>query len=145
MKVSFSGDICFRDVAQSLELSHEVKSIYESSDYNVACLEGPVCDSKLVPYIKMGPSLAQDASISKLLPLFTHLDCANNHIMDFGYKGVEQSLDYLRAHGQIGIGVSGIYPEMYKPAIIEKDNLKIALFCWAEAQYGCCKSEREGR
>lgn len=65
--------------------------------------------------------------------------------MDFGYEGVKQSLDYLKGNNQVGIGVSDIYPNMYMPIVIEKDGVKVALFCWAEAQYGCCKSVREGK
>ena len=52
---------------------------------------------------------------------------ANNHIMDFGPKGVATTLRVLDDHGIKHAGAGANLTEALRPAVIEKKGLKVAL------------------
>lgn len=144
MTITFSGDICVNSPINNISFSNSVRDLFEETDYSFACLEGPIINGDTKPFCKIGPNLKQDKSVVDFFPLFTHMSLANNHIMDYGYEGCSQTISFLSEYGLIGAGASDRYPTMYEPIVLEKDGIKVSVFCWAEAQYGCCKSEVEG-
>ena len=141
MKISFSGDICVNNCPREIKLDKFVTDIYASCDFNIACLEAPILYQDLPEYSKIGPNLRQsNERIYDILKWFSHVSLANNHSMDYGIEGLRETIDYLNSVNITEIGAGLEYPLMYKPAIIEKDDVRVAIFCWAEAQYGCSKS-----
>ena len=145
MKITFSGDVYVETPINKFSLSSELKDIYNNSNFNFATLEAPIASKSLTEYPKIGPNLRQDSSIKQLLPFFTHVSVANNHIMDYGYEGCLETISFLQEQNIVPIGVSDKYPDMYYPVVLDKNGVKVAVFCWGEAQYGCCKSEVEGK
>lgn len=145
MKITFSGDICASRNVKEFSLSKTFCDVYRNSDFNVACLEAPIIASDLEPYIKIGPSLKQSPEmLLEVIKYFTHVSLANNHTMDYGPQGLSDTIEYLSARGVLGIGAGLSYPDMYLPAILETEGIRVALFCWAEAQYGCCRNAEQG-
>lgn len=143
MKVSFSGDIC---VANSIGRQFTMPNLFDNCDYNFACLEGPICNTPPpFPFPKVGPNLYQHEDIKHLIGCFSHVTLANNHIMDYGWEGVNQTIEYLNQHNVQHAGCAEHYPDMYNPIVLQKDDVKVAVFCLAEAQYGCCKSDTMGQ
>lgn len=146
MKITFSGDICASIPGQSMDIAPDVELVYKNSDFNIACLEAPVLDKDRDEYKKIGPNLRQEkSSLETFIHLFSHVSLANNHSMDYGEGGLYDTLEYLSKKGIHGIGAGLSFPSMYEPAILEKEGIKVALFCWAEAQYGCCKSSEHNQ
>lgn len=145
MKITFSGDICASSTSERFSIDHRLCGLYQESDYNIACLEAPVIVSDMPEYKKIGPNLKQDVdALPEILKYFSHVSLANNHSMDYGAQGLSETIGYLSSSGVRGIGAGLNYPDMYAPAILEAGGVTVALFCWAEAQYGCCKSAETG-
>lgn len=143
MKVSFSGDIC---VANSIGRQFTMPNLFDNCDYNFACLEGPICNTPPpFPFPKVGPNLYQHEDIKHLIGCFSHVTLANNHIMDYGWEGVNQTIEYLNQHNIQHAGCAEHYPCMYNPIVLQKNDVKVAVFCLAEAQYGCCKNDFSGQ
>lgn len=140
MRIAFSGDIAVTTSTQNDLVSNEVGCVLRAVDYSFACFEAPFFDGELHQYSKVGPHLRQDHDVEKLLPYFTHFSFANNHIMDYGVNGAMATQTKLMLHNITTLGWSALYPQMYEPVIVEKDGVRVAVFAWAEAQYGCCKS-----
>lgn len=146
MKITFSGDICASVPNQVVSIVPEIKQLYNNSDFNIACLEAPILAQERDEYKKIGPNLKQEtSSLGTFIHCFSHVSLANNHSMDFGAEGLSDTLNYLCQNKIIGIGAGLTFPQMYEPAIIEKEGVSVAVFCWAEAQYGCCKSSEHGK
>lgn len=137
MKLSFSGDLF---VAAPLQQKISLPNLFRRCDYNFTCLEGPICSKELFPFPKTGPNLRQDEDIRQLITAFSHVTLANNHIMDYGAEGMNQTIDFLNTHNIRYAGCDKYYPNMYKPLLLQNDDVSIAVFCLAEAQYGCCKN-----
>lgn len=58
----------------------------------------------------------------------THAALANNHTNDQGYQGVEQTAKSLRQAGITTIGAGPTAKDRIKPALIEKNGIRVALF-----------------
>jgi hypothetical protein len=62
---------------------------------------------------------------------FDVMTCANNHMLDGGYAGLEDTLELLREQGIAVTGAGMDIAEATRPAIVERDGLRIAFlgFC----------------
>jgi poly-gamma-glutamate synthesis protein (capsule biosynthesis protein) len=62
---------------------------------------------------------------------FDVMTCANNHVVDGGYPGLEDTLDLLRGQGIAVTGAGADITEATRPAIVERNGLRIAFlgFC----------------
>lgn len=127
MKLSFVGDIMLgRFVSDKWQdknyeiFSERVIQYINGSDYVVANLESPITE------IKPENSLAF-AGDKRLLSQCGWVNCfslSNNHINDFGEKGIEDTIRNLEMNN---ISSNGIFIGEYKPLIIEKEKSRIAI------------------
>ena len=140
MKLTFLGDYCQTKDIQ-LKISQQLKEELESSDIVCINLEGPLINSRCSPKFKMGPNLRQHNQILNNLELLncSHLSLANNHIMDFGDEGLEETLSKLSNFRTFGAGMS--YIDAYSPSIIEKEGKSVALFSFGESQFGVINTD----
>jgi len=53
---------------------------------------------------------------------------ANNHALDYGYKALGETIDNLKRVNILHVGTSNIEKTLFDPLIIEKNNIKIAIF-----------------
>jgi poly-gamma-glutamate capsule biosynthesis protein CapA/YwtB (metallophosphatase superfamily) len=62
---------------------------------------------------------------------FDVMTCANNHMLDGGYAGLEDTLDLLRGQGIVVTGAGKDIAEATRPAVVERNGLRIAFlgFC----------------
>ncbi len=62
---------------------------------------------------------------------FDVMTCANNHMVDGGYVGLEDTLELLREQGIAVTGAGKDLAEATRPAIVERHGLRIAFlgFC----------------
>lgn len=110
----------------------------------LANLEGPLLDAnhKLKPVPKAGPNI-----FSTSLPdykgeiVFT---LANNHIMDFGEEGLNETLTHLNKNGIKYSGAGFNSDEARKPIILEQNNKRIAIISCCEAQFNVASKHSAG-
>ncbi|MHC1697138.1 MAG: CapA family protein [Geobacteraceae bacterium] len=62
---------------------------------------------------------------------FTVLTLANNHIMDFGAQGLNETLQYLKKEQLLSTGAGRNLAEARLPALVEKNGQKIAVLAYS--------------
>lgn len=75
-------------------------SISQKVDIAITNLESPLTDSNK-PMLKTGPNIKASPSVAKALKFagFNLVTLANNHIMDYGPKGLQDTMNYLDKEG----------------------------------------------
>ena len=135
LTVCFTGDVLLdRGVRTTIEkagvssIFENVASLFLSSDAVVINLECPATDT-ISPLNKQFIFRANP----EWLPVLhrqgiTHAAMANNHIMDQGYGGITDTYNHLKTSEITPIGYGDTQHEACTPCIIEKNNIKVALF-----------------
>lgn len=105
------------------------------ADFRIFNLETPLTD-ELSPIQKSGPVLqAPECTIEGIKALNPSLlVLSNNHILDHGSKGVENTIKILKSKNIPFMGIGKNSEERAKPYILEKNNIKIGI-------YNCCEHE----
>ena len=144
MNIFFCGDVCVSNAIDNFLLPQELLLNFNKSDFRFCCLEAPIVNEvHNNKFPKAGPSLKQHKDVCKTLKYFTHASLANNHIMDYCEDGLKDTINNLN-NSNVAYGGAGLsYDEIYRPIILEKDNLKVAILCLAEAQFGSCKDKND--
>lgn len=135
MKILFTGDFCpinrVGDLAKNREIEvlvSDFADLFRENDLNVIDLECPLTGSgsarrKTGPHQKAPPE-----SIAVLKQAGVHLAAmANNHIMDYGSEGVQDTLDLCRENGIETVGIGSSLSDACLPfsTIIESRSLAI--------------------
>lgn len=133
ISINIFGDLVVKSISNLTLLPH-LRKIIASSDYNVINFEAPV-QSSSPPCLKSGPSVLQDVCSPNWLSQndFNVFSLANNHIMDFGEKAARETEATLGHERCVGIGVG---KEAFKPLLLEKEGIKVAILALAELQFG---------
>lgn len=133
MKIALIGDIalfgCNKRNSKYQEKFRSIKEYLSTFDFVIGNLETPLTEETRViggksAYIKGNPA---DSEILKYLGI-THVSLANNHIFDFGEKGLKETIDVLNNIGIYWYGIQG------KTVEIVKQNTKLKLHGY------CCYS-----
>lgn len=113
MRILIAGDFCPRNrVSAAFEkedyasVLSEVKELTAKSDYSIVNFECPVVIGKAKPLEKQGPSL-ECAEYGVKAIKYAGFDCvtlANNHFLDYGEKGVVDSLTSFDSQGMDHVG-----------------------------------------
>jgi len=144
-----TGDFYIADNFQNQQMvDNSVEQLFSSADNRIVNLETPLTDnSPQNRIIKTGPHLQSNAET--ILPYLKQLKVdivtlANNHIMDYGAKGLADTFDILHAN-QIGyVGAGRNLQKAAKPFIIETDGMKIAVLNFAENEWSIAEEDRPG-
>ena len=134
MKIAFLGDIALigkYDITlngEAIVISRlqEIKKVLSNFDFVVANLESPLTDINYTREYKSMPLKSPSTNIKVLKYLGVNaVSLANNHIYDYGKKGLEECIEILNKNqiSHFGIGQEPLY--------FEKDNKRIAFqgFC----------------
>lgn len=138
MVVSFTGDISITGSftekinTDSEIFSETILSNFKSSNFVVGNLEGPTTDSKKY-YNFNTPLKSPVRTISYLADRnITVFNLANNHILDYGKTGLQDTLSNIKKENGSYFGAN-IHPKnIAKPVILENKGIKVALFGIAE-------------
>lgn len=108
---------------------------FKNSDLNIVNLE-TVIDTKERDFVKGAVRLIDKPEVlNSLKSIDTHLVCmANNHIMDNGTKGLEETIYHLEQNNINYVGAGLNKKEIYKSFLYEKDGEKIAVINTAEGE-----------
>jgi poly-gamma-glutamate synthesis protein (capsule biosynthesis protein) len=146
---SFTGDVCLiREVEQRLREDAEsaVAGIREAlaADYVVGNLETPLAaTSDLDPirgFLNSDPALAK-VLISLGFDAFT---IANNHTMDCGADGLNETLAFLNQNNIEHFGAGENLQNARQPLIVERNNIKIGLLGYSQPELDAAETQRAG-
>lgn len=148
MKILIGGDFCITPSFLSKELvNEEVKNLFVHSDFNLLNLECPIIgeeDNNMLQ--KTGPHLRTHNAIINYLK---HLNIcavtlANNHILDYGQDGLQNTLECCRENKIQYTGAGINEKQAAEPLIIEKENIKIAIVNFCENEWSVATLNRGG-
>ncbi len=143
LSILFGGDFCPRLRTEKIILDGVVKQVFGNSlpvfhdkDLSVINLEAPLTRANS-PIKKSGPNIKLDPKCIDALK-YADLDIAilaNNHICDYGERGVYETLDILKDNGIMSVGAGKNMFDAAKPLILEEKGRKIAFLAFAETEF----------
>lgn len=148
MKITIGGDFCVTPSFLTNKLiDDDIIELFENSDYRILNLECPIeYDASEQKIIKTGPHLKTQENI------FYHLNqlkidavtLANNHILDYGEKGLQNTIVFCEKHKirYVGAGINNLHAS--EPLIILKENLKIAIINFCENEWSIATHDTAG-
>lgn len=136
-KLFICGDIVNYEHEDGIICSNELANIISEADYSICNFEAPI-EGYGEPIPKAGPHHFQRKSTINGLKKqgFNLLCMANNHMMDFGEKGLLATMEEANKVGLDTIGVGKSFSEAYKPLIKTINNIKFGFINGCEAQFG---------
>lgn len=143
MNIFSCGDIVINSSRNKI-VSDELRKIISSADISICNFEGPLHAKGALSH-KTGPRLSQSHDAVKILKDsgFGLFSLANNHIMDFGPEGLEETLSTCKKEGISTVGAGMNREEAFKPAVIRKDGSVISVFGFAEREFGAIDPSRD--
>lgn len=122
------GDV-FIDLEDGLNCFRNVGEFLRTGDIVIGNCEGVYSDtptsSPSARHVMIMPT--QRAACLQHVP-FHMMSCANNHMLDGGFKGMADTLETLHAQNILTSGAGHTLTDALTPAIIETENIKTALF-----------------
>lgn len=134
VKLFFCGDVLNR-FSETQFIDEELQEIIKDADLSVANFEGvidinlPTCKSKDMMQTPNTVKFLKEAGFGLLL-------LSNNHITDYGYEGLLETIKTIDSYQLDHIGAAIGYHAAYEPYINEISGLKIGLINLCEAQIG---------
>lgn len=140
LRISAVGDIMLGGTAEPVMEENgydypfqQVKAYLKKSDIVIGNLEGPLTDAEVShddkPYVfktppdKVAPALKRAG--------FNLLNLANNHIMDFGVTGLQDTLDALKQAGIASVGAGKNLASVRQGTILEKHGQRIGFLSYS--------------
>lgn len=116
--------------------SNNLCSIIKSADFSFVNLECPVVLDGVNPIPKCGPNLRCSAKAIKAIAFasFTGVTISNNHILDYGRKGLNETLSCCDAHGLLYVGAGENLQQAKRILYLDKNGERIAII-------NCCEHE----
>ena len=153
MKILIAGDFCPRyRVAEKIELGDyesvlgEVKDIISEADYSIVNFECPVTKGGEEPIKKCGPNLQCSEKGIEVVK-WAGFDCvtlANNHFLDYGKEGVEQTLEVCKKYGIDNVGGGKDLQEASKILYKEIGGRTLAIINCCEHEFSIATNEDAG-
>jgi poly-gamma-glutamate capsule biosynthesis protein CapA/YwtB (metallophosphatase superfamily) len=149
MHLIIAGDLFIADnIIKHPLIDRKVEELFEFSDYRIVNLESPLTPNEPNNEIlKTGPHLRSSAET--MLPYLKKLKVdmvtlANNHILDYGAKGLNDTFNSLQANQISYIGAGNNLMEASKPLSIKKNSMKIAILNFAEREWSIAEKDKPG-
>jgi poly-gamma-glutamate synthesis protein (capsule biosynthesis protein) len=148
MKIFITGDFCpinRGDISQSNSstlLDDDIRVIIDQADLRITNLECPLT-KHATPIPKTGPALKADPQNIQVLKNngFNLVTLANNHIMDYGSRGIQDTIDFLKEHKIDYVGAGSITEEI-DVIFKTKDDFIIGIINVCENEWST--DERQG-
>lgn len=125
--------------------SKEVQQLFVGNDINFVNLEVALteCEDGIE---KFGPCLKASGGTADVLKQLGATVCglANNHIFDFGKKGVADTFEHLARVGLPYTGYGENYEDSRKNYVVEKDGERVCLINVCEHEYSYALEDEQG-
>lgn len=131
IKINFSGDVCFSGFFSKQEnidfFDDKIINFLKDSDYNILNIEGAMSSSSF--RAKAGISLASPPHTIEILKQIqcNIFNLANNHIMDSGVDGLQDTLSLAHSEGIRTFGAGLNLSDASSPLFIKVENVTVAL------------------
>lgn len=103
-----------------------ISSILQEADITVGNMENPITD-RGEPADKSYVFRTSPEAVPGLVKSgFDIFNLANNHILDYGLVGLQDTIRLLTEAGLYGLGAGMDQEEAYKPVVIEKNGVSVA-------------------
>lgn len=126
-------------------LGEELYTIWNQADYRIFNLEVPLSDKER-PIVKNGPNLIAPSNsirgIKDLKPSLITL--ANNHILDQGVEGLNNTIELLNENKIMHIGAGEDIYHAAKPYIFKNSGLRIGVYTCAENEFTIATDKTAG-
>lgn len=152
IKITVMGDICPTEDYRKLFDSGDPRLLFgnsleviRNSDIAIANLECPATDG-CNRIVKCGPNLkAKPEDIRLLKDAGIHvLSLANNHILDYGGKAVEETISVCKSENILTFGAGKNSAEAEKPMFIDIKQKRICLMSFAEEEFNLASEDSPG-
>lgn len=154
LKIFFAGDFAPCRGYEKLVLEKgravfgDLQYRISKADLSFLNLETPACmnDMQIKPIKKCGPNIrAHPDCVSAIADAGFHVaGLANNHIMDFGDKGLKETIKTCFQAGIVTCGAGDNLQEAQKPLFIEKKGMTIAIIAVAEHEFSIAQEYKPG-
>lgn len=126
LRINFVGDLCLQGVKlEAFEIEEEIMARFTQASINVANLETALTLSTSRTPGQLWPLKAEPRA-NPILDLFDVFSLANNHVLDYSRKGLEDTISFLSTEGKGYFGAGLSEEHAWKPLCIEVDHFKIA-------------------
>jgi hypothetical protein len=149
MEVLIGGDLFVSEEFEDKNLlSIEVIDLFKNADYRILNLESPICEDNVNnKIIKTGPHLR--TSSHAVIPVLKRLSVdlvtmANNHILDYGTKGLKETFEILNKFDIGNVGAGNNLYEAQQLYTIEKNGIRIAILNFAENEWSIAEEDKAG-
>lgn len=124
---------------------HDVQGVFKAADRVIVNLECAVTDSE-EGITKIGPCLKGPVNTVKTLKKAGVTDCtlSNNHIFDFGKKGLADTVAQLEEQGLGYTGIGANYEDSRKDLILPGEGFTVAIINVCEHEYSYATENRIG-
>lgn len=138
LKLFACGDVV-NTTANNSFIDEKLRSIIKDSDIAICNLEAPIETEGVNAIKKAGPHIYQSKESIKYLQEtgFNYVSLANNHIYDFGQKGLQNTIKKLKKYDFTYIGGGIDFQDAYKTSIIEKNGIRLGILAACENEFGC--------
>ncbi len=149
MKTLITGDLFISESFKNKQLiDHSVEELFASAEYRILNLEAPITPNEPNHKIlKTGPNLrtSEDTTMPYLKQLKTDMvTLANNHILDYGTIGLQNTLETLKRNRITYVGAGNNLDEAARPYTLEKEGIKIAILNFAENEWSSATKDKGG-
>ncbi len=153
MKLLFVGDFSvqcrskkvFEDHQKAYQALKEVKDVCDCHDFSIVNFESPITNSDF-KILKDGPSLKNPSNSVDVLKAigFNVMMLANNHIKDYGNKGIHDTINICLQKNIKYVGAGINIDEARKPLVLEHGGTKVGLINVCESEYSIASLEEPG-
>lgn len=153
MKILIAGDFCpknrIADIISTTnrdDILRNVAPIIRSCDISIVNLECPIVATIAKPIIKEGPHLKCVSVAAQVLKEagFSMTSLANNHILDYGQVGIQETIQTLDALKVAHVGAGLNLQEAQKVHYFEKNKQTVAIINCCEHEFSIASETEAG-
>lgn len=154
MNILIAGDFAPRArLTQQIEkrnfgdvFSENLRKIIKSADFSFVNFESPIVEDSFRPITKCGPNLCCKAEAAEAVKYsgFSFVTMANNHILDYGVKGLRKTVECCESQGLGVVGVGNNLKEAEKVLYLSKDNKMLAVINCCEHEFSIATDKEAG-
>lgn len=137
MKINITGDVGVLQSYDSKLIDNNIIQLFKNSDLNIVNLEAPVTISQ-TKILKTGPHIKADKESTKKVLEALNVDVvtlANNHILDYGEQGVEDTLKFCEENNIQSVGAGRNLNHAARTLYLNTKEGKIAIVNFAENEW----------
>lgn len=149
MNILIAGDFFISEKFQNKNaIDQSVIDLFQKAEYRMVNLEAPITpDNPENKILKTGPQLRM--SDETVIPFLKQLNVnavtlANNHILDYGAKGLTDTFDVLKNNQIDFVGAGNNLIEANKYISLYHDSMRIAIINFCENEWSIAEGDKPG-